>query len=56
MVNYILYIITLSNILFLVTIHQAIRVHRGRDRMIVGITTTYAINACHHRRCEFDSR
>jgi hypothetical protein len=41
MVNYILYIITLSNILFLVTIHQAISVHRGRDRMIVGITTTY---------------
>jgi hypothetical protein len=35
MVNYILYIITLSNILFLVTIHQAISVHRDRDRMRV---------------------
>jgi len=21
---------------------------RGRDRMIVGFTTTYAISACHH--------
>jgi hypothetical protein len=23
--------------------------------MIVGITTTYAINADHHKRCEFDT-
>ena len=22
--------------------------HRGRDRMVVGLTTTYAINAYHH--------
>jgi hypothetical protein len=56
MVNYILYIFTLSNIFFIVTIHQAIRVHRGRDRIIVGITTTYAISAYHHSRCEFESR
>jgi len=44
--------------LFLVTIHKAIRVRRGRDRIIVGITTTYAISAYHHRsrRCEFESR
>jgi hypothetical protein len=21
---------------------------RGRDRMVVGFTTTYAISACHH--------
>jgi len=44
--------------LFLVTIHKAIRVCRGRDRIIVGITTTYAISAYHHRsrRCEFESR
>jgi hypothetical protein len=24
--------------------------------MIAGFTTTYAISACHHRRCEFESR
>ena len=29
---------------------------RGRDRMIVGFITTYAINAYHHKRCEFESR
>ena len=28
--------------------------HRGRDHMVVGFTTTYAISACRH--CEFDSR
>jgi hypothetical protein len=29
---------------------------RGRDRMVVGFTTTYAISAYHHRCCEFESR
>jgi hypothetical protein len=31
---------------------------RGRDRMVVGFTTTYAISAYHHRDwcCEFESR
>ena len=28
----------------------------GHVRMIVGFTTTYAINAYHHLRCEFESR
>jgi len=28
----------------------------GRDRMVVGFTTTYAIKAYHHRCCEFKSR
>jgi hypothetical protein len=28
---------------------------RGRDRMVVGFTTTYAISAYHHKRCEFES-
>jgi hypothetical protein len=27
----------------------------GRDYMAVGFTTTYAINAYHHQRCEFKS-
>jgi hypothetical protein len=29
---------------------------RGRDRMVVGSTTTYAIIAYHHWCCEFESR
>jgi len=28
---------------------------RGRDRMIVGVTTTYVISAYHHWWCEFES-
>jgi hypothetical protein len=29
---------------------------RGRDPMLVGFTTTYAISAYHHWCCEFESR
>jgi hypothetical protein len=29
---------------------------RGRDGMVVGYITTYAISAYHHLRCEFESR
>jgi len=29
---------------------------RGRDRMVVGFTTTNANNAYHHWCCEFESR
>ena len=32
------------------------RGRRGRDRMIVGFTTTCAISAYHHRCCAFESR
>jgi hypothetical protein len=32
------------------------RGRRGRDRMVVGLTTTYAIGAYHHWCCEFKSR
>jgi len=32
------------------------RGRRGRDRMIVGFTTTYAISTYHHWCCEFESR
>jgi hypothetical protein len=28
---------------------------RGRDRVVVGFTTTYAISADHHWCCEFES-
>jgi hypothetical protein len=29
---------------------------RGRDRMVVGFTTTYAVSAYQHWCCEFESR
>jgi hypothetical protein len=29
---------------------------RGRNRMVIGFTTTYAISAYHHWCCEFESR
>jgi hypothetical protein len=32
------------------------RGRHGRDRMVVGFTTTYAISAYHHWCCEFESR
>ena len=32
------------------------RGRRGRDHMVVGFTTTYAISAYHHWCCEFESR
>jgi hypothetical protein len=28
---------------------------RGRGRMVVGFTTTYAISTNHHEHCEFES-
>ena len=31
-------------------------VRRGRNRMVVGFTTTCAISAYHHLSCEFESR
>ena len=32
------------------------RGHRGRDSMVVGFTTSRAINAYHHCSCEFEPR
>ena len=29
---------------------------RGRDRMVVGFTTTRAISVYHHKSCEFEFR
>ena len=31
------------------------RGRRSRDRMVVGFTTTCAISAYHHKKCEFES-
>jgi len=41
--------------LFLVTCNYG-RGRRGRDRMVVGFTTTYANSAYHYWCCEFESR
>jgi len=32
-----------------------VRGRRGRDRIVVGFTTTGAISAYHHQSCEFES-
>ena len=32
------------------------RGRRGHDLIVVGLTTTYAINAYYHLSCEFESR
>jgi hypothetical protein len=40
----------------LTTSQTCIRSRRDRDRMVVGFTTTYAINAHHRWYCEFESR
>jgi len=32
------------------------RSRRGRDRMVVGFKTTYAISAYHHWCCDVESR
>ena len=36
--------------------HDISRGRRGRDRIVVGFTTTYAISAYHHWCCDFESR
>jgi hypothetical protein len=33
--------------------HVKLGGHRGRYRMVVRFTTTYAISAYHHKHCEF---
>ena len=41
---------------FFLSIMYIQRGNRGRDRMVVEFTTTYAISAYHHQCCEFESR
>ena len=36
--------------------HIFLRDRHGRDRMVVGFTTTYAISGFHHKNCEFEPR
>jgi hypothetical protein len=35
---------------------EELLVRRGRDRMVVGFTTTCTISGNHHKRCELQSR
>jgi hypothetical protein len=35
---------------------QKCRSRRGRDRLVVGLTTTCAISAYHLKNCELESR
>jgi hypothetical protein len=38
----------LFSMLVVSVVRPCVRVRRGRDRMVVGLTTTYAISAYHH--------
>jgi hypothetical protein len=61
--QYSIYIMTTTDFLFVflfllahIYIHYSkwCRGRHGRDHMVVGFTTTYAISAYHHWCCEFD--
>jgi hypothetical protein len=55
--NLAIYIILLLHIFKITLLISSIKMsRRGRDRMIVRCTTTYAINAYHHWCCESESR
>ena len=43
-----IFVLLYCNIIFLNIQNQSLGGRRGRDRMVVGFTTTYAIGACHH--------
>jgi hypothetical protein len=47
---------TLQNVLTCNQSEIRLRDHRGRDRMVIGFITTYAISAYHNWCCEFESR
>jgi hypothetical protein len=57
---HIIYSLCLSVIVWsivrLTSINVQKRVHHGRDRMVVGFTTTYTISAYHQWCCGFESR
>ena len=48
MLLYIFLVLSTFPVLFLSTIYNSFWGRRGRDRMVVGFITTYAINAYHH--------
>jgi len=47
------FVSTNSEIILIITYKEGPGL-RGRDRMVVGFTTTCAISANHHTRCEFE--
>jgi hypothetical protein len=48
--------ITFCTYIITLILHTFFRGRRGRDRIIVGFKTIYAISAYHHWCCEFESR
>ena len=52
--NCVVILVIVSFIIDLLDLH--FQIFGGRDRMVVGFTTTYAISAYHHWCCEFKSR
>jgi hypothetical protein len=61
--NFLIWCVTTMNVLRYVTLSgtrngmlQHLRGRRGRDRMVVGFTTTYVISAYHHWCYVFESR
>jgi hypothetical protein len=42
-------------VLSIIYLLKDMRDRRGRDLMVVGFITKYAISACHYKRCEFES-
>ena len=45
----------IRNFLFFILFVSKYR-YSGRDRIVVGFKTTYAISACHHQRCDIEPR
>ena len=56
MVCQIVKIIAWNHLFILIVMSNRVGSRRGRDHMVVGFTTTYAINVYHHWCCEFESR
>ena len=48
--------IAMKNLIANECTYECLRGRLGRDRMVVGFTTTCAINAYHHKSCEFEPR
>ena len=48
------YFVSTNSEMILIMTYKERRGRRGRDRMVVGFTTTCAISAHHHTRCEFE--
>ena len=48
------YFVSTNSEIILIMTYKERRRRRGRDRMVIEFTTTCAISAHHHTRCEFE--